>query len=149
MTYRISVSKIAIELLVLNILVMVCFSIKEISSDKLYYTIILLNVIVSIYVLANMRAYKVVIDTDFLIIFSFRLGSTPKEEQISYTNLNATYLSELVGKGIKQKRLRLFDKNVLKAELKPSFTGWHHETLESVARDLAGKGVLMQTEHES
>ena len=144
MVYRISFSKILLEFVSTNLIVLVFSSIRNLSYEATWSLTVVINAILSLYLLNKIGTYKVYLDKDYVVIFNFKLGKVSMGNKIEYRQLKATYLREFTGRSIKQKKIRIFTADALVALLEPSFTGWHHDKLDQIALELENKGVSVE-----
>ncbi|GAB2846777.1 hypothetical protein GCM10027044_02130 [Hymenobacter ruber] len=100
------------------------------------------------YLIIKKRTYKIQVNHNSLVLYTFSFAKRWQEHHVSYSELEATYLKELVGKGIRQKKIRLYERGELCTILAPSFTGWQHHTLDDLIADLEEKKVAVQIEEE-
>ena len=136
----------AIEFAVINLIIIAFIASSQLSNRVIFCLIIIGVILFSLYYILRMHTYKVVIKKGSIGIFNFKLGFTPKKQEIFYNDIDVTYMKELVGKGIKQKQIRIFEKNELKVILKPSLTGWQHDVLDQIIADLISKNVIVRIE---
>ena len=76
-----------------------------------------------------------------LTALNFRLGRLPEKHIIKFENALATYQYELAGRGIKQKKLKIYENSVLKVAMEPGLTGWSHDDLDEIVAELVAKGL--------
>ena len=58
--------------------------------------------------------------------------------------IEATYKNELVGRGILEKHIRLYQDGNRFAVLEPSFSGWTSEDLDQIEKALISKGIVVE-----
>ena len=146
--YTISYNKIAIEFAALNLLVLVFLSQASFSFQALCFLTASINVLVWVVFIVKKRTYKIQVNQNSLVLYTFSFTERWQEYRISYSDLEATYRKELIGKGIRQKKIRLYERGGLCTILAPSFTGWQHHTLDDLIADLEEKKVAVQNEEE-
>jgi hypothetical protein len=92
------------------------------------------------------RVYRVQVQPQALVLYTFRFGWHRKECRVPYADLGVTYRKELAGKGIFQRRVRVYERGALRAILAPSFSGWQHDTLDEIVSDLQQHQVMVQAD---
>ena len=106
------------------------------------------NTLFACYMLTRTHTYKIIIDATHLTAFNFRLGKRPEKQVMQTADASATYWYELAGRGIKQKKLKVYVGNALKMALEPGLSGWSHRDLDRIVAELRGNGVPVTVDEE-
>ncbi|GAB3315110.1 hypothetical protein ACFQT0_00625 [Hymenobacter humi] len=144
--YTISYRKIALEFAALNLLLLICLSQLSLSFQALCWLIASIYAVALLAFFIPRRVYQVLVQPQAMVLSTFRFGGRRKALRVSYTDLEVTYRKELVGKGIHQLKVRVYERGTLRAILAPSFSGWQHDTLDELVADLNRNKVGVRTD---
>ena len=144
MTYKTSFLRIIIELVSVNLLILIGCILQNMSSYNSYVFTIIVNTLFIFYMLTKINTYKLTVSHKYLTAFNFKLGKSPEKLTIKINDASATYLYELAGRGIRQKKLKIYDNDVLKISLEPGLTGWSHSAIDKIAADLMTRGLTIK-----
>jgi hypothetical protein len=144
--YTISYRKIAVEFTALNLLVLAFFSQTSLSFQALCGLLVGLNIVAGLAFFIPRRTYQVQVQPQALVLYTFSLADRRKAHAVPYADLQVTYRQELVGKGIRQRKVRVYEHGALRTVLGPTLSGWQHHTLGELVAELKQHKVAVQTD---
>lgn len=139
--HKISYFRIIAELALVNLLLLLGCGWQNMSFYHTAAFAGFVNALFAGYMLNKMHTYKIIIDPTHLTAFNFRFGKRLEKQVIRTADTFATYRYELVGRGVKQKKLKVYTDNALRMAFEPGLSGWSHDDLDRIVAELRGNGV--------
>jgi hypothetical protein len=142
--YKANFLKVLFDLSLVNFVIIVLCVFRNTSTESIIEFAAFLNFVMCLFIILKKDVIKICIKSNSIILYLFRFRYQPKLKEVELRSLTATYLYENVGKGIRQRKLRLFEGDEEIALLDPSFTGWSHTALDEIVTGLLEKGIIVE-----